>query len=220
MHWLEGKHDNETCVIIGNGPSLDHTPLHELGEKYPTFGANKIYMYPFTPTYYTCVDADMLHDCLPWLMNNEYEPDMIFLPKYVPYPGRVGLNVVIDNGFSLKPMKKIIIGGTVTYVNMQLAHFMGFETVLLVGCDHRYPKTGDEGKPGSKFIAEGDDPDHFGEGYFEEGKMYNRPELDNVARYTYPTAKMAFKQNGGRIVNLTPGTALDVFPKDDVENWL
>lgn len=220
-HWMQDKHKGETCVIIGNGPSLDDTPLEKLGEKYITFGANKIYMYPYTPNYYFCVDADMIHDCVPWLTAHpEFEPDNIFLPKGVPYPGRIGLRVVVEPGFSLNPMKKVIIGGTVTFVELQIAHFMGFDTALLVGCDHRYPKTGQDGRPGSKFIAKGDDPDHFGEGYFEPGKMYNRPELDAVAKLTYPNAKMAYEQHGKKIINLTPDSALDVFEKDTWENWL
>lgn len=217
---LENKHEEETCVVIGNGPSLDDTPLKELGEKYITFGSNKIYQYPFKPNYYFCVDADMLHDCVPWLKKNEYYPDAIFLPKYVPFPGRIGLNVVIEGGFSLNVPKKIHIGGTVTFVALQMAYYMGFDTVLLVGCDHKYPKTGYDGKPGSKFIASGDDPDHFGDNYFEPGKMYNRPELDAVAKYTYPTARKAFENKGGKVINITTDTALDVFEKDKVANWL
>ncbi len=220
-HWMQDKHDGDTCVIIGNGPSLDDTPLEELGEKYPTFGANKIYLYPFTPNYYFCVDRDMIHDCVPWLLKHpEYDPDSVFLPKYVPFSGRVGLNVVIQGGFSLNPMKKVHLGGTVTFVEMQIAYLMGFDTVLLVGCDHKYPKTGHDGKPGSKFIASGKDPDHFGDEYFEPGKMYNRPELDNIAKYSYPTAKMAFEKRGGGIINLTIDTALDVFEKGELEEWI
>jgi hypothetical protein len=217
---MENKHEGETAVIIGNGPSLDDTPLEKLGDKYTTFGANKIYLYPFTPNYYFCVDQDMLHDCVPWLMQNDYDPDNIFLPRHIPFSGRIGLNVVIEPGFSLNPIRKVVLGGTVTFVEMQIALFMGFETVLLVGCDHRYPKTAHDGKPGSKFIAKGEDPDHFGSEYFEPGKMYNRPELDAVAKHTYPTAKIAFEQRGGKIINLTPDTALEVFEKDTWENWL
>jgi hypothetical protein len=210
---------------VGNGPSLDDTKLYELGGQYITFGSNKIYQYPFTPNYYTCFDRDMLHDCIPWLMDNRnYQPDAIFIPRDVPLGGSTGLNVSYTLGFSTDASEGVYIAGTVTMVNLQLAYYMGFKTALTVGLDHKYEKTGNDGKPGSKFIAEGKDPDHFvGEGagyYFTPGRMYNRPELDNVARLSYPMALRYWEQDGRRIINISAETALDVFERDSEENWL
>ncbi len=218
------KHKGETCVVIGNGPSLATTPLGKLARNHHAFGANKIYGTNFIPEYWTCVDQDMLHDTIPWLLAHpEFESEK-FVPRNIPLPGAHQLNVVIESGFSKDASEKVILGGTVTYVNLQLAYYMGFETVLLVGCDHKYPKSAASGRPGSKFIAEGSDPDHFkmadGSAYFEPGKIYNRPELDAVARYTYPMARLAFEHAGRKIINLTPGSALSVFSKGRFEEWL
>jgi len=217
------KYTGETCVVIGNGPSLEQTPLDKLGEKYLMFGANKIYGRGFVPNFWTCVDQDMLHDCIPWMLSHEYNAYK-FVPRNIPLPGASQLNVVIESDFSLDASEKVVIGGTVTYVNLQLAYYMGFTTVLLVGVDHTYPKTGKNGKPGSKFIAQGDDPDHFkmqdGSPYFEPGKLYNRPELDAVAKYTYPMAAMAYEKAGRKIINLTPESALSVFEKQGFDKWV
>jgi hypothetical protein len=100
---------------------------------------------------------------------------------------------------------------------------MGFTTVLLVGVDHKYPKAATSGRPGSKFIATGDDPDHFkmadGSAYFAPGRIYNRPELSATERY-YGLARATFEQAGRKIINLTPGTALNVFEKQEIAKWI
>jgi hypothetical protein len=218
---FKDKHKGEACLVIGNGPSLEVTPLDQL-EKYPAFGANKIYGRGFTPEYWTCVDRDMLHDCIPWMLEHHVLCDK-FVPREIPLPGSHQLNIVVESGFSKDASEKVVIGGTVTYVNLQLAWYMGFTTVLLVGVDHKYPKAAAAGKPGSKFIAAGDDPDHFkmadGSPYFAPGRIYNRPELSATERY-YAQARQVFEQGGRKIVNLTPGTALDVFEKQSWSKWL
>jgi hypothetical protein len=220
---FKDTHKGDTAVVIGNGPSLANTPLAALQYKYETFGANKIYGLGLTVQHWTCVDQVMLTDCVPWITTHpEYDSEK-FVPRDVPLPGSHQLNISIESGFSKDAAEKVILGGTVTYVNLQLAWYMGFTTVLLVGVDHKYPKASINGKAGYKFIAEGADPDHFkladGSPYFTPGRLYNRPELSANERY-YAAAKMVFEQAGRKIINLTPGTALNVFPKGTFEEWL
>jgi len=220
---FKDKHKGETCVVIGNGPSLEKTPLGHLTRKYTAFGANKIYGRDFIPEYWTCADSVMLTECIPWVINHpEFESDK-FVPRDVPLPGSHQLNISIETGFSKDASEKVILGGTVTFVNLQLAWYMGFTTVLLVGVDHKYPKASIGGKAGYKFIAAGDDPDHFkladGSPYFTPGHIYNRPELSANERY-YAAAKLVFEQAGRKIVNLTPGSVLNVFEKQDWSKWL
>jgi hypothetical protein len=219
---FKDKHKGETCVVIGNGPSMEHTP-DELIYKYKSFGANKIYGSGDTPTFWTCIDSVMLTECIPWVIDHPKFECEKFVPRDVPLPGSHQLNISIESGFSKDAAEKVILGGTVTYVNLQLAWYMGFTTVLLVGVDHKYPKASIGGKAGYKFIAEGADPDHFkladGSPYFTPGRLYNRPELSANERY-YAAAKMVFEQAGRKIINLTPGTALNVFPKGTFEEWL
>jgi hypothetical protein len=221
---FRSTHVDETALIVGNGPSLDTTPLMELARKYPTFAANKIYdsaTHPeFIPNFWTCIDDLMLTDCVPWLIAHPEFISERFVPRHIPLARSHGLNTIVDVGFSMDTSEKVYLGGTVTYVNLQLAKYMGFSTVLLVGVDHNYPKAAAEGKPGSKMIADGDDPDHFKgktSAYFSPGKLYNRPELGAVEKYFFPLAKRAF---GGRVINLTPGSAENVFDKQSWSKWV
>lgn len=224
---FKGKHPDRVAVIVGNGPSLDETPLAELAEKYITFGANKIYdsakHADFSPTYWTCVDVDMLHDCIPWMVAHPEYSATKFVPREFPLPGANLLNVQIGKPFSTDAGSYVVLGGTVTVVNLQLAFYMGVTTALLVGVDHRYPKRSSDGMPGSKFVASVKDDAHFttrSGPYFTPGHIYNRPELAGTAAMGYPVSRRTWEQHGRRIVNLTPDTALDVFERGKFAEWL
>jgi hypothetical protein len=213
---------DKVCVIAGNGPSLRDVP-RKLLEKYPSFGTNKVYLLQdlpgwegFAPTYYVCVDDSMLHDVVPDLVAAQtFKPAHVFLPLQVPFPGAHQLKIELGAAFSGRPDLKCYLGGTVTYVALQLALYMGFKTVLLVGVDHRYAPRGV--RPGSKFIASGDDPDHFHPGYFSGGHVYNMWEPQTEVMYGL--AVEAYRRAGAKILNLTPGTALTTVPVDKTRNW-
>lgn len=218
MKKLENRHVGETCVVIGNGPSLKDTDLNKLAKKYPTFGSNRIYLYPFVPTYYAVADSIMVASCLLDIQKPEFKPDAMFLSREVPLKGAIHLNYVVKNGFSKNPGHEVIIGGTVTYVLLQLAYWMGFKRVLLVGVDHSYPGAGVGGLPGTRFIQEGEDQDHFSKDYFMPGMVYNRPELEATERY-YWLAKEVYEADNRKIINLTTNTRLLVYDKDNVKKY-
>jgi len=213
---LDNYHEGETCVIIGNGPSLKDVPLSFL-DKYPTFGSNRIYLLSdFTPTYYAAVNP---------LVISQYSEEIsaITCTKFI----RSSLARLIDGatpikssknpfGFSVSPYISISEGYTVTYVLMQLAYYMGFTRALLVGVDHRYTY---HGKPNQMMYANGRDTNHFSEEYFADDVQWNNPDLEKSAR-AYQVAKIVYEGAGREIINLTPGTALDVFEREELEKWI
>ena len=74
------------------------------------------------------------------------------------HPNAAFLQKVIGPLFSLDPRRGIWEGATVTYVAMQLAYFMGFEEVVLVGVDHSFATKG----PAHEVVTStGADPNHF-----------------------------------------------------------
>ena len=212
-------HKGETCVIIGNGPSLNNTPLKQLSQKYMTFGSNKIYRLPFEPDYYSVIDKEMLETCTPFPPN--FRPIM-FLRAESRVTGNNPIYPIVAAGFSLDINNFVVMGGTVTFALLQIAFYMGFKTALLVGVDHNYPGMKNVA-PGSRFVAGEDDNNHFspmdGRPYFETGKTFNAPELENTEK-SYSIAREVYEKTGRRIVNLTPGTKLNVFEKDSLQNWL
>ena len=99
-------------------------------------------------------------------------------------------------------------GYTVTYVAMQLAFFMGFSTVYLIGVDHNF-KT--QGKPNSQHVMQGEDPNHFDPTYFKD-QSWHLPDLEG-SELAYQLAKFVFERNGRNIYDATVDGKLLVFPK-------
>ena len=103
------------------------------------------------------------------------------------------------------------MGGTVTFANLQLAAYMGYTKVLLVGVDHYY-KISETQRPALPFVAAGNDQDHFHPDYFQKGSVYAAPEVEGTTHF-YEVAKHVYTSMGRQIINLTPGSKLDVFER-------
>lgn len=221
LEQVRNAHRGERCVIIGNGPSLNATNLGLLaGER--TFGLNRIYlMYDrlgFVPTYHVVVNALVVEQCAGDLVR---VPSRLFStwPNRRHLEGRadaVFLQKVIGPLFSLDPRRGIWEGATVTYVAMQLAYFMGFTEVVLVGVDHTFATKG----PAHEVVTStGADQNHFDPNYFGKGFRWQLPDLE-TSELAYGLARRAFEADGRRIIDCTVGGALTVFPKADLAEVL
>lgn len=220
---FHNKHEGETCVIMGNGPSLKDCPL-ELLDKYITFGANKVYKLKrrngsgFVPNYYTVIDEHMIHNVTSVITQPLFDPDAMFIRRPYPVPGSYQINCVVQPGYSVNINNAVVMGGTVTYGQIQIADYMGFDIALLVGVDHDY---GDAipASPGAVFVAEGEDQAHFDPEYFTPGEIYAAPELEGSLQF-YRFASDVWKAKDKRIINLTPGTKETAFEKGTYDDWL
>ncbi|MBN2499193.1 MAG: DUF115 domain-containing protein [Anaerolineales bacterium] len=215
---LKDIHKGERCFIIGNGPSLKNTDTSLLKDEY-TFGMNRIYLafpdWGFTTSYFVSVNSLVIEQCaddilelpvpkfLSWRSRGSIDQptaDTIFL--HSTYTGRK---------FAPDVRGRIWEGATVTYVSMQLAFHMGFETVILIGVDHSFVA---KGKPNQTVVSEGDDLSHFDARYFGKGFRWQLPDLD-VSEQAYIMAREGYKAAGRQIVDATVGGKLQVFPKVD-----
>ena len=216
---LKDTHLGETCIVIGNGPSLNGVP-RELLDSYVTFGSNKIYELPYTPDYYCIIDKDMLGNCLPHIKSGWRPKKQMFLRAEACVEDNYPIYPVVLAGFSLNIDNCVNMGGTVTYALLQIAFWMGFREVLLVGVDHYYGKSNRDGVAG-RFKAVGKDPDHFqtksGVPYFKPGEVYNRPE-DTTRSYEW--ALQYYLEKNATIVNLTPNSKLNVFERGHYEEYI
>ena len=216
MNWsdFEGKYKGETGLIIGNGPSLKNVPLDFL-KKYPTFGTNRIYLLNgFEPTYYVSVNPLVIEQSIEKIKELKSEK---FLPeRYCSYFSNAApLESRHHPCFSMNPAAYIYEGYTVTYVCMQIAYYMNFDNILLVGVDHRFSF---DGNPNEEVVSQGKDQNHFHPDYFGAGVRWNNPDLERSAE-AYKMAKEVYERDNKRIVNLTEGTALDVFEKGKITEW-
>lgn len=126
------------------------------------------------------------------------------------------LNRIAGPWFSRDASRGICEGYTVTYVAMQLAYYMGFSEVILVGVDHKFAV---QGKPNQLVESTGADASHFDPRYFAQGFKWQLPDLDN-SEISYTLARDMFERSGRRIVDATVGGALDIFPKVQLEQIL
>ena len=199
---------NNTCVIIGNGPSLSQIDNQWL-DKYPTFGTNRIYL-KYLPTFYVCTNPLVI-------TQNKEDIEKLKTKKFIRQgyiDNAIPLRLEPVKKFSYEPHMWLYEGYTVTFVSLQLAYYFGFTTVLLVGVDHRYEYTGKENQ---EVFMQSNDPNHFDPTYFK-GQRWNNPDLFQ-SEISYNLAQVSYKSDHRRIINLTENSALNVFEKDKIENW-
>jgi hypothetical protein len=218
MYEMHNIHHGKRCFIIGNGPSLKNTDLSKLKDEY-TFGMNRIYlMFPelgFTTTYFASINDLVIEQCadeivalpipkfIAWHSNHHFQrfpDDMVFL--YTTYTGPQ---------FAYDMTRRIWEGATVTNIALQLAFYMGFEQVILIGVDHNFTSKGDANKT---VVSDGDDPNHFDPRYFGKGFRWQLPDLD-TSEIGYEIARKAYEKAGRQVLDATIGGKLTIFPKAD-----
>ena len=208
---LKDRHVGEVGIVIANGPSLRNVSSAQL-DKHTTIGTNRIYR-KYIPDYYVCVNPLVISQ---YWHEIEKVRAVRFIRSSMSRNLGLPLHILTDRVFSTEPLQMgVHEGWTVTYVALQLAYWMGFSTVLLVGLDHRYVF---DGKPNEENLMLGDDPNHFDPEYFK-GASWHNPDLEKSEK-SYKMARQAFERAGRRVINLTPDTGTDVFEKGQMERWL
>ena len=102
-------------------------------------------------------------------------------------------------------------GGTVTFAALQIAFYLGFSEVIIIGLDHRYDYVG---KPNESSKVEGPDINHFSSNYFGFGQSWDNPDLAK-SEQSYRVAKLEYEKVGRQILDATVEGACTVFSKVD-----
>ncbi len=214
---LADERSSSTCVIAGNGPSLNDVDWDQL-DGTDTFASNYAADHPELKR-----RIRVLSVVNPWVISQR--PTAFFdqsfavaLPYYLAYwlpTGKADIAVNAHGGFhpALDLSQPFSTRSTVSYFNLQLAYLLGYRKVLLVGFDHRYeqPHLAPEGAP---IRAGASDPNHFTEGYFAD-KVWQAADLSRM-EVAYAPADIHYQRTGAKVLNCTPGSALDIFPKTSV----
>jgi len=108
-------------------------------------------------------------------------------------------------------------GGTVTFVTLQLAYFLGFSKFVIVGMDHRFSAKGVANATRTR--TENEDKDHMHPDYFPKGVAWQLPDLHR-SELAYAMARDAFAADGREVIDATVGGACTVFRKDTLESAL
>ena len=221
----KNRHKGQRVFILGNGPSLNNCDLKLLKNEI-TFGVNSIFLnydnMGFHPTYYVVEDVFVAEDRAKEI--NAYKGPIKFFGNYLKYclsdsEDTRWLNVRFRYDdysdfpyFSTNADRMVWVGGTVSYICLQLAYYMGFPEVYLVGFDHSYTIPTDAQMSGTEIVSTGDDLSHFHPDYFGKGKRWHSPRVERM-ELAYEKAKKYFEADGRKIYNATVGGHLEVFER-------
>jgi len=228
---LKDKYKGKRCFIIGNGPSLNEIDLSLLKDEY-TFGVNSIFLKTrkdgFKPTFYTVEDSHVMADNLNDI--NNYDVEYRFFPtaykKFIKnrentyfFNMNIGFYWQLSSNyqkprFSIDASDQIYCGQSVTMINLQLAYYLGFTEVYLIGMDFSYNIPDSAIVDGGTITSTEDDENHFDGSYFGKGKKWHDPQLHNVLR-NYKMCKFMYELDDRYIYNSTVGGNLELFERKE-----
>ena len=216
LHRFRDLHYGQRAVVVCNGPSLNKMDLRPLRHE-TVFGLNKIHLgldrFGFQPRYLVAVNP---------LVVEQAAADMAKLTaikfigaraaQHLPEDGHTHHVNILNPPtiFSRDLTQGLREGGTVTFVALQIAFFMGFSEVVIIGMDHRFTF---EGAPHETRTLSGPDLNHFSPDYFS-GQKWDNPDLVR-SEASYAAAKEIYESEGRRILDATVDGACQVFEKVD-----
>lgn len=219
---LQNRCKGRPLLVVGNGPSLNNTPLDEF-EGVQSIGMNKIdLLYARTnwrPNLVVCANNLVARQ-------NQDSWVSASIPVYLSWKCRYFVRQELrgkfsyflsrnSSAFSTDITDGIGSAGTVTYTALQFAYFMGADPIIIVGVDHSFSGA----QKGRENVIEkrtGIDHDHFDPNYFAHGQMWGVPNL-RLSERGYASARSAFEADGRRVFDATVGGKLSVFDKVSID---
>ena len=233
---LKNKFDGKRVFLVGNGPSLNKTPLYLLKNEY-TMCFNRFYIISerinWQPYFYMTTDnvvlSDIIEEVEKFIPNTNYSflPDIHFrgdnfYAKIEHFENLFWLQQLHREGFS-KELPRIIPGNTVIYEGLQVLNYLGFKDIYLVGVDLDYQvhKTVKYLKSKGLDIEsqKDDDPNHFDPRYFGKNRKYHQPEdyvIQNIFKKLEYVSGLMPELNIN-IINAGYDSKLDYFPREDFQ---
>lgn len=236
---LKNNYKGKTVYLIGNGPSLNKTPLFLLKNEY-TMVFNRFSLMldrlNWFPSFYSTTDDLVLEDIideaidLSKIAKYSFFPDIsfrgkVFFKKIPKKDNVLWINQIPKLGFSSK-LPDVFLGGTTIYEGIQILKYLGFNKIILIGVDMNYKvhTTAKKINSGADIVStKNDDPNHFDPRYFGKGKKYHQPEkhvVDNIFNSLRFLRDYVVKCKDFEIVNASIESKLDYFTMTNLENEL
>lgn len=218
---FKNKYKGNRCFIVANGPSLLMRDLDLLWERKEfTFGMNRIYaLYDRTqwrPSFYLAQDPTVIRSCHDEIENMTKE-SVVFVK--VPGEPKYDFEKAINFDLDYRNVRKNIApdfyngenfifadGKSVMYTALQLAVYMGFQTIYLLGADCSYSND-------NKKISKNSYPD---ERMFDSKKIGMPPDIEYTFT-AYKSAKKYAQNHNIKIINATRGGMLELFERVDFD---
>lgn len=214
-------HAGESCFIIGTGPSLEKSDV-EMLEGYHTIGVNTLYKL-YTQTdwrsdYYCIIDPKTYGNVKEDLKINNV--NKIFIAQnrireildesYIPFNLECSSFYKIMNpecfgkiNFSEDAEKVVYDGASVVYAAIQIAVYMGFKKIYLLGVDCNYDTS----------ILHNESLSYSKDYKYDWTKQTGLTMIEG-----FKSAKEYADNHGISIYNATRGGMLEVFPRVKLED--
>ena len=212
---LRNTKKGKKCFIVGNGPSLTIDQLEAIKAE-DCFGANRIYKIfektTWRPKYYVIQDRydetkgiyetlDVEHLFVSDIYWKEHGMNN---PCAICYHTNRAIRQKSDLPYSEDVSQFVQTASTVTYTMIQIATYMGYSELYLIGMDHTYANvTNDKGV----MVQKNNIRSHV----FEDEKPNEVVANISYMEEAYRVAKGFCEKQGIKIYNATCGGALEVF---------
>jgi hypothetical protein len=233
---LRNKHAGKRCFVIANGPSLNDMDLTPLKNEI-TMGCNAIYKkfgaWGFKTNYLVMEDMEQTElrareyekidgVCKLAAIHNAYAFKMSSDIRYFNAGARSAAYYWTDlyPRFSDDFASVVYMGGTVTYIMLQLAYFMGCDPVYIIGLDFDYGQLPDLFPPGKIAITE--DNIHLVRGLHADADYYKVGDVIGVPfvkkqKESFECAAKYYQSNNRRLYNASARTKLDCIERCDYD---
>ncbi|WP_163323658.1 6-hydroxymethylpterin diphosphokinase MptE-like protein [Draconibacterium mangrovi] len=225
---LKNKYKGKRIFILGNGPSLNKTQLHYLKDEY-TMCFNRVNLMlerlNWTPNFYVMTDDLLIKDMYSEV-KKEILPKVTYAffpdlhPSNVNFRKRIGTH---NNVFYLNTdipefrtdLPRCGINKTVVNAGMQIAAYLGFAEIYLLGVDMTFGEQKVQKSNSREWKAvKDDDPNHFDPRYFGKGRRYHNPTVHEMLEQ-FDIGRKFFANLGIKVINAGVGGKLESFQRID-----
>lgn len=231
LKMLKDSKKGRRCFIVGNGPSLKIEDLDKLVYE-DTFAVNRIYKIfnqtQWRPTFYFSQDTRILDEISGDIEKISRESEGIFLNSYV--YSKLKKNVRKQKNvyffyinysdpfpdlpnFSEEISEQFYEGFTVAYACIQMAVYMGYSEIYIIGTDHSYNMN----RINTGEVIKKDGVQNYMPGL--EGKLVYPPQMEK-STLAFRKARQCCDEKGIVIKNATRGGMLEEFERVDFDTLL
>jgi hypothetical protein len=214
---------------MGNGPSLLKCDLNRLGSEI-TIVSNAHYLIwdqlTYIPTFLAVEDQLVAEDRADELR------DLAGITKIYPFDlrpilGPSGENTLYLNfprdyrpfpKFSRDLSKRGYWGGTVSFLNLQLAAYLGCNPIILIGFDNSYNVPVQDVR-NNVIESQTEDVNHIHPDYFGPGYRWHDPNVPRM-EIAYSHARKELEGSGVRVLNATVEGHLETFERASFDSVL
>jgi hypothetical protein len=226
---LKDKYKGQRVFLVGNGPSLNKTPLYLLKNEFTMCFNRFNVMYErlsWKPHFYMCADALVAQDMAKEINEITKEVQTAFFPDI--HTHGLDFRTFINDRENIQWMfpdfkdfyfdlPKVALGGTVAYPALQVLTFLGFSEIYIIGVDMNYQiHTTVKEIHGTDVASTGDDdPNHFDPRYFGTNRKYHQPVqsiMDNMLASLDFAAKKIRENTDTKAYNAGIGSMVKSFP--------